>query len=151
MLPKFICWPMGCTGQLIRPEPYHDKWLLSMKPLIKVWKKILTIRIVSICARHVRAHHNKRAHEIYMIYKSIFSIGHIATNLHKNSPPERRGGFRIFLLPERVRSVLSKRNMFLVHEKHYHRRCLGLDCTDSFRLKISGGGFWEILWTREAF
>jgi len=48
------------------------------------------------------------------------------------------------ILSKRVRSVLSKRNMFLVHEKTYHMRCLHLDCTDSFRLKI-------ILWTRGDF
>ena len=47
-------------------------------------KKTLTMKIMSIRARHVRARHNKHVHEIYMSYNHIFSIGYIKTdqNIH---------------------------------------------------------------------
>ena len=44
--------------------------------------KALTINIVNIRARNVRMHYDKRAHERYMSYNHIFSIGYIKTDQH---------------------------------------------------------------------
>ena len=44
--------------------------------------KALTINIVSIRARNLRVHYDKRAHERYMSYNHIFSIGYIKTDQH---------------------------------------------------------------------
>ena len=48
----------------------------------KTVKKTLTIKIVSIRARHVCARHNKHVHQIYMSYNHIFSIGYTKTDQH---------------------------------------------------------------------
>ena len=44
--------------------------------------KTTPINIVNIRARNVRVHYDKRAHERYMSYNHISSIGYIKTDQH---------------------------------------------------------------------